>query len=204
MKPNAAPGLRFARPYQKLFPKGTMKLCWFYRNAISWCTDSPAPTPSWLQRHLRGCPDCQNFYQREQQLIAALRRGAAAQVPSSPAFLQGKILAALAAPGNETAPRRTIKPWIWATLIPAVGTLAILAHLAWRPPAPEHVSSGADTPPLRIPPEPFAKASPAELLAWTQRLDEPLRREFQFVVNDAAAAFNSVAGSFLPQTGLTP
>jgi hypothetical protein len=95
--------------------------------------------------------------------------------------------------------RPTLFAWWRAVLVPALGVVAIAAY--WLAKAPPQKAALAPS----IPPIPAELAelipphSPAKVLAWTEKLDQPLENEIQFVVSDAKTALLSLTANFLPE-----
>ena len=176
-----------------------MKLCSLYKKAISWAADSHAPVPLWVKPHLLACRECRGFQEVQMRLSARLRSDAKADVPELPPFLHARILFALRTKSEKPAQRVSGLRWIEAALIPALGALAIAAYCVWRPggsheSAPHrNVALGAGALQTWIP-----QSDPGQLLAWTEKLDQPLQSEIHFVVSDAKTAWQSLAENFLP------
>lgn len=175
-----------------------MKACWFYEKALSWVMIAETRVPQWLDRHVSACPHCRRFRQSQTQLTTTLKREAVHQVPEVSPFLHAKIMATLEKGESAQPDHSHWLRWLGALLIPALTVLLLTAYFiqlsARRTafvPAPV-VSAPAAAEQLLTGP------NPEQLLAWTERIDEPLESELHAMVVDARTAFKSLTASFLP------
>jgi hypothetical protein len=183
-----------------------MKLCWFYRKAIAWAADDESPLPAWLEHHLRHCDHCARVRKTEFSLAAGLRRAAAQERRDVPPFLHARILRALDEVAEESCAlgqdeKRLINRW-WPVLIPFAAVLLLALYGAWKFSVIE-----PPTPIMAVQPDPeptAAKELPTtpQLLAWADRIDQPLETELRSVVSDARSAWLALTDNFLPSRAL--
>jgi hypothetical protein len=177
-----------------------MKLCWLYQTALAWSKDPQAPAAAWVKRHLRVCPRCRRFDEEHSRVAAALAASAQAQVTDPPPFLRARILSTLKAESSRSVEPIALRRWAGAALVSAFSLFIMIAFFVNRPgPHPARLNpAGSATEAweqwkLRI--------SPDQLLAWTERVDQPLENELNSVASDAKSALASLAGNFLPEPG---
>jgi hypothetical protein len=128
-----------------------------------------------------------------------LAAGAEAHRREPSPFLRARILARLEAEPTPQAPSLLLSRWIRAALIPAVGIVLIAAYslrknadLPRSFPAVDVVQETSEVPYA-------APSTEADLLlAWTERLDQPLATELNSVVSDAKMAWESLTDNFMP------
>jgi hypothetical protein len=176
-----------------------MKACSFYRKAVRWFAGSNARPPAWLQSHLRTCPGCRHVWDEEQQL-SALLRASATRLQTIPAFLHTRIMA-----GLENAPEPGLaagwgRSWVRPALVFGLALSLGAVLWVWRSTRQE-----TTTPKLALShptaPGPLALApAPAQLIAWSEKLDQPLQQEMDSVVHDARTALTSLGNNFLPSS----
>ena len=174
-----------------------MKICSLHRMALVWASDGDASPPRWAARHLRACPECQHLHQAQVQLAASLIAAAPAQQRDCPPWLHAKIMARVETESREAQHPTTGVSWIRAMLIPALGVLLVAAYWTWdRQPQPS--SHTVSLSPVQLQ-QILSKPDPAQVLAWTEKLDQPLQSEIHFVVSDAKLALRSLRANFLPE-----
>jgi hypothetical protein len=177
-----------------------MKLCFLYQKTLSFATDSERPAPRWVERHVAGCPACREFQQSELKLVHALRTDAAAEVSSFPPFLHARIMSQVGRNRPELSSWAVGIRWLRGLAVPALALILAVGYWLRKPEslhppsAPSLVSEVAseqsETPSI---------TSPAQLLAWGEKFDQPLEGELHSVLNDARAALASLSDNFLPQ-----
>jgi anti-sigma factor RsiW len=178
-----------------------MKLCWLYEKAISRAVDAGTQTPAWVNRHLDKCIECHQCYQAHVRLTAALTASAQSQVTSPSSFLHARIMSALdQEAGRAETPGRILQA-LRSILIPAFGLFIIGVLWIWKSESPNSAQQPAVSS-LVVMSERVAPArsgvDAAKLLEWSENLDQPLKSEFQLVVDDAKSALSSLSDNFLP------
>ena len=165
--------------------------------------DSPQRMPGWVSRHVAVCPSCRQFQAGQRRLISALSAEARAQSPELPPFLHGRIIASVRKEAKESRRPFALIYWVRAALIPALGVFALASYLTWKPHPPQTRASHRTTHMVAVDlgnsTESVAKVDPTRLLAWAEKLDQPLESELHLVVGDAKDAFKSLAANFLPR-----
>lgn len=175
-----------------------MKLCWFYQKLISSAVSGKEPAPQWMARHLGACPDCRQFQQEQTRLSTVLAKESSPDLIVFPPYLHSKIMSRVQSVTCSSEARLPAGRWIRTLLIPALGAIGVMVVLMRMPERPKPAVLGVNARPVLNLEQLIPHADPAQLLAWTERVDEPLETELDAVVSDAKSALNSLTANFLP------
>jgi len=172
-----------------------MNACWLYEKALFWTADSQDGMPAYLQRHLAGCARCRTVYESHARVAHELRLNPQSQLTELPPFLHARIMSGLTSSTPAASP---LAGWnaVRAVLVPAFGVLMITAFFWWirqEPPRSAAISAPAQT---AAPSDPAPE--PDQIVAWIDKMPQPLERELASVVKDGKTALRSLAGNFLP------
>ncbi len=172
--------------------------CWYHRHIISHSVDGNVPLSNATRAHVRNCRACREHHEAESEIARQLSAAAGAGDRQPSPFLQARIMSAIA--GEHSHAKRPRLAWaLPAALLAACVLVAVILWMGTR-----HAPGGVDHPVA------VAERAPAEtsltvewpkdlnLGEWTVKLDEPLQKEMNLVVNDTKTAMDSLARNFIP------
>jgi hypothetical protein len=172
-----------------------MNACWLHEKALFWSAESQDGLPAYLQRHLAGCARCRTAYESQARVAHDLRLKPESQLTELPPFLHARIMSGL----KSSAPASiSLTGWsaVRAVLVPAFGVLTITAFFWWIRQEPPR--SAAISPPAQTAAPSNPAPDPDQIVAWIDKMPQPLERELASVVKDGKTALRSIAGNFLP------
>ena len=179
-------------------------ICQLFRTVAAFRGEPAAPWPTWMRRHASACAACRDEAEALTRLERSLRRTAAAgrREPAPNLALRVSRAAIHARVAAASPPGRA--PVLGLRWLLAGGVAVLLAALGGRlwflPSAPAAPPSLVLLDGTRVR-EALAATDPGNLLAASQRLDDPLQRELDLLVADARQAARSLAVAFLPAEG---
>lgn len=178
--------------------------CWLHRWRIGICLDDAKPLPSSTTSHVKSCPHCAAHLRAQRSLAAALASSASPRPEVSPGFA-GRVMQKVAQPSPSASapnPRHWSPAWAFASFaLAAILTFAVFRNT----PRPEvEAQTQAQTPreELQARQTLIARGVNAarldQLAAVPKRIEDPLRKELTFVVQDTRDAVKALKTTFVP------
>lgn len=188
-----------------------MLLCRLVQSWMSLNADTDRPLAGWCNRHLKSCPVCQHADARTTQLTRHLARSSGRVRQAAPPFLAARVVNAVRADDSSRGRQPRLGLRRLAVGFSVAGLLALLTLMLgpWRTREAMHLASATNATTIAPPFQrganlPFRLPDSASLMAYGARLDEPLEREWQYMVADAQAAARSLAANFIPDRPTGP
>ncbi len=171
-----------------------MKTCGFHQFVLNWSIDSDVAAPVFTRAHMGSCAECQRW-QTEQKALSGSLETKPATANLSPYFTQ-KVMQQI----ESTRERSAALPWLgFATaggILIATVILAIFMHRAQRPETSDTIAAKPEST-IQLS-ELLPPVSTDAIKSLPAKLDEPLEKELNSVINDTKNALSSVATTFLP------
>lgn len=152
--------------------------CLLHQRALRKHIDEGTSLPAEVNAHAQTCPDCGAILKAHAALSGAGRPSSA-----EPPFLHSRIMNALAAAPESSAPR-----FRWVAATAAVAVAATLAIFTLQKPAP---AVAVAIPTTTLSASLFPKID-------TTRIENPLEQEIENLREDTRNAAQALAASFLP------
>jgi hypothetical protein len=173
--------------------------CWRVGRSIVRRLDDGRALEAWMLAHAEQCPACRPHYQQAQAMIQGLTATAAGARRAAPPFLRARIMAELRGERRRASATgwSALRAWQVAVVTLALAGLVLGLVLRRSRPGP-----GADNenPDWRDAVALLSQwAGGNDMVAWGNKVDEPLETELRLVVSDARNALGSLSRSFLPE-----
>jgi len=180
-----------------------MITCWRHRKIILGSADANTALPDPTREHLRNCSDCRRVYESQTEIAWQLRETAGSINREPSPFLHARIMSSIAR--SEINPGRDGTRIRFGWSFGLVAACLLLAGALWfrNQPMPDRLSGFQ---------RPLASASAApelyvalelpngtQMRQWTVKLDEPLQKEMNLVVDNTKTAANALAENFMPE-----
>jgi hypothetical protein len=172
--------------------------CWYHRQIISHSVDARVSLPDATRAHVRNCRACRVHHETESEIARQLSAAAGAGDREPSPFLHARIMSSIAGERSGAERPRLVR----ALPVALTAACVLIAVRLWidhsRPPGGV---DGAVTVAERAPTETSLTVKwpdELDLGELTVKLDEPLQKEMQLVVNDTKTAMDSLARNFVP------
>jgi len=175
--------------------------CWLHRWRIGSCVDANKPLPEPTSSHVKGCPNCAAHLRAQRSLAAALASAASHRAECSPGFVD-RVMREVGQP-RPSARTPNARHWSPAWAFASFAIAGILTFAVFRKVPEGEVMEQAQTPgSLQARQALIARGVRAarldQLAAVPKRIEDPLRKELTFVVQDTRDVVKALKTTFVP------
>lgn len=175
--------------------------CWLHRWRIGASLDAGKPLPSPTLSHVKCCPSCAAHLHAQRSLATALASAASPRAEYSPGFV-GRVMREVGQP-RPSSKTSTAKLWSPAWAFASFAIAGILTFAVFRKAPEGEMMEQAQTPGALQARQALivrgvAAAQLNQLATVPQRIENPLRKELTFVVQDTRDAVKALKTTFVP------